>query len=52
MNFNLTPESEEIRLRAEEFFDREMLPRHREWVQTVCHEKKPPLFIKDTVDES
>lgn len=47
MNFNLTPESEEIRLRAEEFFDREMLPRHREWVQTVCHEKKPPLFIKD-----
>ena len=52
MDFNLSSKSEEIRLCAEDFFNREVLPRHREWVHTVCHERKPPLFIKDLQNQA
>ena len=52
MNFNFDKDNEEIVLRAEEFFATEMLPRHREWVETVCHDRKPPLFIKDIQEKA
>ncbi|MCC3305295.1 acyl-CoA dehydrogenase family protein [Sneathiella sp. HT1-7] len=52
MNFSLSSEADDIRLRAESFFSQEVLPRHREWVQTVCHERKPAPFIKEIQDKA
>ncbi|PHQ71840.1 MAG: acyl-CoA dehydrogenase [Sneathiella sp.] len=47
MNFNYPSNVEDLINRVEAFFASEMLPRHREWVQTVCRDGRPPSFIKD-----
>ncbi|WP_373089717.1 acyl-CoA dehydrogenase family protein [Sneathiella sp.] len=52
MNFNSSDENEEIVRHAEDFFATEILPRHREWVQTVCRDGKPPLFIKNIQEKA
>jgi acyl-CoA dehydrogenase len=47
MDFNFSVETEEILLLAEDFFATDILPRHREWVETVCRNGQAPHFIKD-----
>ena len=45
MNFTQSPRAADLLHRAEAFFKAEILPRHREWVQTVCVEGKPAPFL-------
>ncbi|USG62496.1 acyl-CoA dehydrogenase family protein [Sneathiella marina] len=47
MNFNYSPETEDLVRRVEMFFASEILPRHREWVQEVGREGQAPSFIKE-----
>ncbi|MEZ5738336.1 MAG: acyl-CoA dehydrogenase family protein [Burkholderiaceae bacterium] len=47
MHFEFDDKTREIVARAKAFFAAEILPRHREWVQTVCREGRRPEFIVD-----
>ncbi|MEL7444911.1 MAG: acyl-CoA dehydrogenase family protein [Pseudomonadota bacterium] len=47
MSFEIGLQANELTIRAEAFFTEEILPRHREWVRTVCREGKPAPFLED-----
>src|SRR5712664_3120924 len=45
MDFDLSERSEAWRARLQAFFDREMLPRHRAWVEhVVCNREAAPFM--------
>ena len=52
MFFELSKPAQEVVDRAKAFYATEILPRHREWVHTVCHEGKPATFVKDIQDRA
>ena len=45
MDFELTPAAQATRDRAEAFFAAEILPRHRDWFQSVCREGREAPFM-------
>lgn len=47
MDFQLSGKSTEILQKAEAFFNAEILPRHREWLQTVYMDGKPSPFLEE-----
>lgn len=47
MFFELSEHAQSVFDRAKSFYSSQILPRHREWVQTVCREGKPPAFMDD-----
>lgn len=46
MDFNLAPRAQEIGVRVDAFFDAEILPRHRDWVQSVVREGRTAPFVE------
>lgn len=46
MEFSPSPRAAALLQNAEVFFETEILPRHREWVQAVCIEGKPAPFLE------
>ena len=47
MDFALSQRSREWRASLEDFFEREVLPRHRDWVKHVVHRREPAPFMPD-----
>jgi acyl-CoA dehydrogenase len=47
MDFDLSERSEQWRARLQSFFDREVLPRHRAWVEHTAHSREAPPFMAD-----
>ncbi|TMJ58156.1 MAG: hypothetical protein E6G82_15200, partial [Alphaproteobacteria bacterium] len=47
MDFDLSARSEQWRERLQSFFDREVLPRHRAWVEHVAIKREPAPFMED-----
>jgi acyl-CoA dehydrogenase len=47
MDFDLSARSEQWRARLQSFFDREVLPRHRAWVEHTAHSRDAPPFMAD-----
>src|SRR5436190_9565582 len=47
MDFDLSPRSEQWRERLQSFFDREVLPRHRAWVEHVAMKREAAPFMDD-----
>ena len=45
MDFNLSPRSEQWRERLQSFFDREVLPRHRAWLEHAATTRGPAPFM-------
>ena len=45
MDFDLSPRSEQWRKKLQAFFDAEVLPRHRAWLEHVAAAKKTPPFM-------
>ena len=45
MDFETAPRAAEMSKQVEEFMAREVLPRHREWVQCVVRENRPAPFM-------
>jgi acyl-CoA dehydrogenase len=45
MDFDLSERSDQLRARLQAFFDREVLPRHRAWLQHVAIHREPAPFI-------
>src|SRR6266576_2914582 len=47
MDFDLSEQSEAWRKRLQAFFDQEVLPRHRAWVEHTAHHRDAPHFMRD-----
>jgi acyl-CoA dehydrogenase len=47
MDFDLSPEAEQWRNKLQAFFDAEVLPRHRAWVEHVTESREAPPFMTD-----
>jgi alkylation response protein AidB-like acyl-CoA dehydrogenase len=47
MDFDLSATSEAWRGRLQSFFDREVLPRHRDWVEQTAFNRETPPFMGD-----
>ena len=47
MDFELSGPSETWRGRLQSFFDREVLPRHRAWVEHAASSRETPPFMAD-----
>jgi acyl-CoA dehydrogenase len=47
MDFNLSAKSEQWRERLQSFFEREVLPRHRAWVEHAAVKREPAPFMGD-----
>jgi acyl-CoA dehydrogenase len=47
MDFDLSGRSEALRKRLQAFFDQEVLPRHRAWVEHTAHHRDAPPFMPD-----
>jgi acyl-CoA dehydrogenase len=47
MDFDLSERSEAWRKKLQAFFDREVLPRHRAWVEHVAHNREAAPFMGD-----
>ena len=47
MDFDLSARSEQWRERLQAFFDKEVLPRHRAWVEHVANHRETPPFMGD-----
>lgn len=45
MDFNLSAKSEQWRDRLQSFFEREVLPRHRAWVEHAAVKREPAPFM-------
>ena len=45
MDFDLSPRARDWRDRLQGFFDREVLPRHRSWVEHVVRRREPAPFM-------
>jgi acyl-CoA dehydrogenase len=47
MDFELSARSEQWRKRLQAFFDAEVLPRHRAWVEHTAHHRDAPPFMSE-----
>ncbi len=47
MDFDLSPEAEQWRNKLQAFFDAEVLPRHRAWLEHVTESREAPPFMAD-----
>ena len=47
MEFDLSERSEAWRTKLQSFFDREVLPRHRAWLEHVAVSRETPLFMAE-----
>src|SRR5947208_10346791 len=47
MDFDLSPRSEQWRKKLQAFFDAEVLPRHRAWLEHVAIARETPPFMAD-----
>ena len=47
MDFDLSEQSEAWRKRLQAFFDQEVLPRHRAWVEHTASHRDAPPFMRD-----
>ena len=47
MDFDLSPRSEQWRKKLQAFFDAEVLPRHRAWLEHVAANNQTPPFMAD-----
>jgi acyl-CoA dehydrogenase len=47
MDFDLSERSDQLRARLQALFDREVLPRHRAWLQHVAINREPPPFMAE-----
>src|SRR6266403_1315716 len=47
MDFELSARSEQWRKRLQMFFDEEVLPRHRAWVEHTAANRDAPPFMRD-----
>src|SRR5665647_3932038 len=47
MDFELSARSEQWRRRLQAFFDQEVLPRHRAWLEHVAVSREPAPFMAD-----
>ena len=47
MDFELSARSEQWRKRLQAFFDAEVLPRHRAWVEHTAHSRDAPPFMAE-----
>ena len=47
MDFELSATSEQWRKRLQAFFDAEVLPRHRAWLEHTAHHRDAPPFMSD-----
>src|SRR5260370_26854614 len=47
MDFDLSPGAEQWRKKLQTFFDAEVLPRHRAWVEHVANSREAPPFMGD-----
>jgi acyl-CoA dehydrogenase len=47
MDFELSARAEQWRKQLQSFFDQEVLPRHRSWVEHTAHSRDAPPFMKD-----
>ncbi len=47
VSFEISEPAHAVIERAQAFYAAQILPRHREWVQTVCRDGKPAAFVKD-----
>ena len=52
MPFEISEHAQAVVDRAETFYSRQILPRHRMWVQTVCRDGKPADFMKELQDQA
>jgi hypothetical protein len=52
MDFDLSARSEHWRERLQSFFDREVLPRHRAWLEHVAVKREPVPFMGDLQDKA
>ena len=47
MDFNLSAKSEQWRERLQSFFDREVLPRHRAWLEHAAIKRETAPFMDE-----
>src|SRR5260370_25807827 len=47
MDFDLSERSEALRKRLQAFFDQQVLPRHRAWVEHTASHRDAPPFMRD-----
>jgi acyl-CoA dehydrogenase len=47
MDFDLSDRSEQLRQRLQSFFDQEVLPRHRGWVEHTARSREAPPFMAE-----
>lgn len=52
MPFKPSERAQAVTDRAKTFYSTQILPRHREWVRTVCREGKPAAFMKDIQEKA
>src|SRR6056297_372230 len=45
--FELSEQAQHMQARVQAFFDDEILPRHRDWVQQVMRDGRPADFLPD-----
>ncbi|MCW5702101.1 MAG: acyl-CoA dehydrogenase family protein [Bradyrhizobium sp.] len=45
MDFNLSGRAEQLREKLQAFFDKEVLPRHRDWLAHVAVSRETPPFM-------
>ncbi len=47
MDFDLSERSEHWRKRLQSFFDQEVLPRHRDWLEHAAASRETPPFMAE-----